>query len=255
MLIRHGRHKYGSSLFWVAVVSEFIGTFIMIFVGLGSSLYGSREMLGISNVNVAASYAMAYCFASLALKGMCSCHFNPATTLCFMFTGEALFLYGVLCISMQILGGLMASCALLMLSPNISTLVDGIAVIPQGGLVLSAVVSEFIGTLLIILPHMRRTNDPASHYMINAIGVFTAVLTFTPYSGGAMNPARAFGPAAVSETFTEYHWIYWVGPFLASVAAVLTDFLLVQNDEKHFGKQGTKLARDRKQSVWSNVND
>jgi len=32
-----------------------------------------------------------------------------------------------------------------------------------------------------------------------------------------LNPARSFGPAAVSGVFPHYHWIYWVGPFLGSL--------------------------------------
>lgn len=34
-----------------------------------------------------------------------------------------------------------------------------------------------------------------------------------------MNPARAFGPDAANMKFTEYHWIYWIGPILGSLMA------------------------------------
>jgi hypothetical protein len=45
------------------------------------------------------------------------------------------------------------------------------------------------------------------------------------YTGGAVNPARAFGPDAVNMSFTEYHWIYWAGPVLGSLMA--TGFYLL----------------------------
>jgi aquaporin related protein len=35
-----------------------------------------------------------------------------------------------------------------------------------------------------------------------------------------LNPARSFGPDAVSRTFDSYHWIYWLGPVLGSALAV-----------------------------------
>ena len=35
-------------------------------------------------------------------------------------------------------------------------------------------------------------------------------------SGGAFNPARAFGPTLVSGSGWGYHWIYWVGDFLGA---------------------------------------
>jgi len=36
-----------------------------------------------------------------------------------------------------------------------------------------------------------------------------------------MNPARSFGPDVVLGTFNGYHWIYWAGPFLGSLVAIL----------------------------------
>lgn len=37
-------------------------------------------------------------------------------------------------------------------------------------------------------------------------------------SGGAMNPARVFGPAIASGQFTN-HYVWWIGPILGGIAA------------------------------------
>ena len=49
------------------------------------------------------------------------------------------------------------------------------------------------------------------------IGLVHVALTIVgiPVSGASLNPARAFGCAAMSNTWTE-HWAYWVGPFLGA---------------------------------------
>ena len=52
------------------------------------------------------------------------------------------------------------------------------------------------------------------------LALFIAELVAVYYTGGSLNPARSFGPAAVSHDFTSDHWIYWVGPFVGSVLAV-----------------------------------
>ena len=55
-----------------------------------------------------------------------------------------------------------------------------------------------------------------------AIG-FTIVLDILfagPLTGGAMNPARAFGPALASGQWA-HHLVYWIGPLLGGGAAGL----------------------------------
>jgi glycerol uptake facilitator-like aquaporin len=53
-----------------------------------------------------------------------------------------------------------------------------------------------------------------------AIGltVTIGVLLGGPFTGGALNPARAFGPALISNHWTN-HAVYWIGPLAGGVAA------------------------------------
>lgn len=46
------------------------------------------------------------------------------------------------------------------------------------------------------------------------------------YTGGSLNPARSFGPDVATKRFDGYHWIYWVGPLLGALLAVLLYRLL-----------------------------
>lgn len=51
-----------------------------------------------------------------------------------------------------------------------------------------------------------------------------------PWTGCAMNPARALGPSVVARSFPSYHWIYWLGPILGSLMAVSFYLLLKVSD-------------------------
>jgi aquaporin related protein len=53
------------------------------------------------------------------------------------------------------------------------------------------------------------------------LALFVAALAGGYFTGGSLNPARSFGPDVVLGTFEGYHWIYWLGPALGAVVAVL----------------------------------
>ena len=53
------------------------------------------------------------------------------------------------------------------------------------------------------------------------LALFVAHLAGVMFTGSSLNPARSFGPDVVVGKFDHYHWIYWVGPALGSLLAVL----------------------------------
>ncbi len=83
---------------------------------------------------------------------------------------------------------------------------------PRGGTVSRARAVEHVG-------------DP-----LFAIGltVMMDILIGGPFTGAAMNPARAFGPALAAKFWTA-HGVYWVGPlFGGALAGALYDALYLR---------------------------
>ncbi|MDG6908641.1 MAG: aquaporin, partial [Nitrososphaerota archaeon] len=53
------------------------------------------------------------------------------------------------------------------------------------------------------------------------LAVLTDVLAGGPFTGAAMNPARAMGPMIAGLFFPSYWYVYWVGPLLGGILAGL----------------------------------
>jgi MIP family channel proteins len=87
-----------------------------------------------------------------------------------------------------------------------------------------AILVEALLTFLLVLVIFGIIVDRRNHtsHAGLAIGLVFAVLMLVGFSltGGALNPARAFGPALVSNSWGN-QLVYWVGPILGAILAAL----------------------------------
>jgi len=89
----------------------------------------------------------------------------------------------------------------------------------------SGVFVELLITFFLVLMVFGTAADPKGPRQLSglAIGLTLAfdILFAGPLTGGAANPARAFGPALVSG-YWEGHLVYWIGPILGGIIAGIT---------------------------------
>jgi aquaporin related protein len=90
--------------------------------------------------------------------------------------------------------------------------------IAQGVWIEALCTAELVFTIIMLAKEKHRATFIAPVGI--GLALFIAELVSVYYTGGSLNPARSFGPAAVAHDFTGSHWIYWVGPFVGSVLAV-----------------------------------
>ncbi len=102
---------------------------------------------------------------------------------------------------------------------NLAATIPGPDIGSGQGLLIEALVTFILVFVVISVATDERVPNGLAPIAIGAaltVGVFIA----GPVTGGAVNPARALGPAMIAGQFAAI-WIYIVGPLLGGVAAAL----------------------------------
>ncbi|AGO13613.1 AaceriAGL266Cp [[Ashbya] aceris (nom. inval.)] len=143
---------------------------------------------------------------------------NPAVTLTLMLAGAVPVVRGLVMMVAQILGGMVAAGLVKAMTPGdvlFSNALGG-GCSRSRGVFLEAFGTAILCTTVLFLAvekHRATYMAPFGIGMALLIGHLVCVY----YTGAGLNPARSFGPAIAHRSFPNYHWIYWVGPFLGSL--------------------------------------
>lgn len=204
---------------WVRdAVAEAIGVFALCFIGILA--IGHFESGGL--VGVALAHGLIIAVMVAALGHVSGGHFNPAVTLGMLVSGLIEASTAVLYWLAQLFGGLLAALALAWVGSR-----EGVAAgTPQLGAtgVGAAILLEAIATFFLVLVVFGTAvdaNAPRSAYPF-AIGltITACILAIGGITGGALNPARGFGPALVGGEWSA--WAAWlIGPLVGGVLAAL----------------------------------
>jgi aquaporin TIP len=202
--------------------AEFVGTFTLIFVGAGSIIATGGGNL----VAIALAHGLAIGVMASAVGHISGGHFNPVVTLGFLVARRIEPLLAAVYWAAQLLGAVAAAGLLAWLLPGAA--VDatklGVPQIAQVGAGKGMVI-ELILTFFLVWVIFATAADPRGTF--RSIAGLAIGLTITldifiggPYTGAAMNPARAFGPQLVHDAWSN-GWVWYVGPALGGVLAAL----------------------------------
>lgn len=205
--------------------AEFIGTLAFVFIGAGSVCANKLAGGGIGLLGIALAHGLVVAVMVSAIGHISGGHINPAVTLGAWIAKrishrEALYYVGA-----QLVGAVIAAVLLLLIfreptwrAVNLGTPALGSAVRSFQGIVV-----ELVTTFLLVFTVFATAFDERGTFKsIAGFGIGMAVafgiLAGGPVSGGALNPARAFGPALVA-SFWKAHLVYWVGPLAGGALA------------------------------------
>lgn len=132
-------------------------------------------------------------------------------TLALTLTGDLDPLRAVLLFITQISGACFAAYldSVIFPSPfNIQTTLGAGTTVAQGVWIEALCTAELVFTIIMLAKEKHRATFVAPVGI--GLALFIAELVAVYYTGGSLNPARSFGPAAVAHDFISHHWIYWV---------------------------------------------
>jgi len=224
------------------LVAEFIGTFALVFFGEGAICVDmqlrNNATGGIGLLAIALAHGLAIAIMVSALGHISGGHFNPAVTISFwvtkkLSTPDTLFYWLA-----QLAGASAAAFLLRVVIPDEvwRSVALGTPELMRdfpswAGLTLEGATTFF----LVLVVFATAVDERGAFRAIAGFGIgliiTLGIIVAGPYTGGALNPARAFGPALAS-----HHWlnqlIYWVGPLGGGfLAGLLYDLFFLKPSE------------------------
>jgi hypothetical protein len=216
-----------------ACTAEFVGTFALIFVGVlvGHHLGGVPAGL----IGVAIGHGLAIACLASATGAISGGHLNPAVTVAMAATKRIDPVGAITYIIAQLLGAAAAAyMASFILGPDGAAAIQGGTPALASGVSMGAgFVAEVIATFFLIFVIFGTAVDsraPKVGAWFIGMTVTMGIFAIGPLTGGALNPARWFGPAMINKNFADV-LLYFGGPIVgALVAAFLYEFLMTNPD-------------------------
>ncbi|KAF8377309.1 hypothetical protein HHK36_030684 [Tetracentron sinense] len=223
--------------FYAQVMAELLGTYILMFVGLGSVLISYKQPLTIVGIAVAwglVVMVMIYTFGHIS-----GGHFNPAVTIASAVSCKFPWRHVPKYIGVQLLASTLAALTLSVLFHGQESIGDTLTLYKSPTTTFEALTWEFIISFILMLTvcgvatdhrAVRYSNfhsqllkqiNELSGVAVGAAILFNCLIAgwfCRPITGASMNPARSIGPAIVSGNYSNI-WVYIVAPILGTTAA------------------------------------
>jgi MIP family channel proteins len=197
--------------------AEFIGTFALVFVGIGAIKTAGHDVLGVALAH--GLTIAAFVSATMHISGG---QLNPAVTFGLLCGGHMTIANAIRYWISQLLGGFTAALICLGLFGR-DVVVTGT---PQLAIDLNAaqgiLVEAILTFFLVFVVYGTAVDERGRGVAGFAIGstITLDILFGGPLTGAAMNPARVFGPA-LAANFWHDHYVYWLGPLIGGAVGGL----------------------------------
>ena len=219
-------------------LAEGLAAFALVFAGCGAIVADAEYGGGLGTVGIALVFGLVIMAMVYATGHLSGAHINPAVTLAFTLTRHFPAREALVYIGAQLAGAALGAALLLAVwTDRPAELGATVPTVASG----SAVVYELAMTAVLMFVIMAVATDTRAAGAAAAIAIGGVIgldaLFGGPVTGASMNPARSFGPALASGTWTDF-WVYLAGPVLGAGAGAVAYQVVRGAGPGHSGRRG-----------------
>ncbi|WP_054750905.1 MIP/aquaporin family protein [Lacticaseibacillus thailandensis] len=207
--------------------AEFLGTFLLVFIGTSAVVIANGKVL-----TIALAFGLAITISAYAFGGISGGHFNPAVTTAMLINKRISGKDAVGYIIAQIFGCIVGSAFVALfvnaLGQSTSQLgqTDFTVIEPWMAVVVETLVTFLFVLVILNVTSVQHGNDQFAGLVIG-ISLALLIVVALNLTGGSLNPARSIGPAlfARGNALSDL-WVYILAPELGgALAAIASRFL------------------------------
>ena len=229
-----------------AYVAEFVGTLFLVMFICG--LLSSSVPRGLTVADLGLLHAFVLLAIVYSIGSISGAHVNPALTIALAsirrISGRDASIYIVMQVAGAVAGALLAKAFFLGRGAPVDYGTPAISdAYLQGGSLGLGLLAEAIGTFALMWAVMGTAVNPNAPKGVAGIAIGGtlgfAVMVFGPATGGSFNPARWFGPALASGSWTDA-WLYILAPIIGAVLSAFVYSWVMLSDRRELPAQSPR---------------
>lgn len=216
--------------------AELIGTFILVFVGTGTVVFGNG-VEGVGHLGIALAFGLSIVAAAYSIGAVSGAHLNPAVSIA-MFVNKRLDAKDLgTYIVAQVVGAILASATVLFLASNAgldtsSLGENGFSTVNAAGAFIFETIASFIFILVIVTVTSATKGNGKIAGLVIGLTLTLMILVGLNVTGLSVNPARSLAPAIfVGGQALSQVWVFILAPIVGGVLAALVGKNLIGTEE------------------------
>ncbi|HEM5985121.1 TPA: aquaporin [Streptococcus suis] len=217
-------------------LAEFIGTFMLVFIGTGAVVFGNG-VDGLGHLGIAFAFGLSIVAAAYSIGTVSGAHLNPAVSLAMFINKRLNAQEFATYVAAQVLGAILASSTLIFFLSNAGLSIaslgeNGFTTVNTAGAFLFETIATFIFVLVIVTVTSASKGNGKIAGLVIGLTLTLLIILGLNVTGLSVNPARSLAPALfVGGTALSQVWVFILAPLVGAALAALVGQHLLETEK------------------------